>query len=106
MTAAEEVGPLSMRGVVMGEQCAVHTHRELVPLHVHHVWPSGHGGPDIPDNRVTVCANGHYSIHALLDWWLKTGGDVPWRVRIRYGRKVRALAVRGYESIRARQVAP
>lgn len=95
-----DVGPLSMRGVIMGEMCAVHRHRELVPLHTHHVWPTGRGGPDSPDNRVTVCANGHYSVHALLDLLLKQrSAGVPWPVRRRYGRKVRAMAARGYEAI-------
>lgn len=94
-----EVGPLSTRGVVMGQTCAVHRHRELVPLHVHHVHPSGEGGPDVPGNRVTVCANGHYAIHALLDVYKRQRGDVPWPILRRYGRKVRALALRGYQEI-------
>lgn len=88
------------RGVVMGTDCAVHRHRELVPLHVHHVWPTGEGGPDVEWNKITVCANGHYAIHALLDIFKKQRGDVPWIVLRRYGRKVRQFAKYGYEEIR------
>jgi hypothetical protein len=43
----------------MGRRCAAHNHREDVPLEVHHVWPTGKGGPDVAWNRVTVCANAH-----------------------------------------------
>lgn len=89
---------------VLGRECAAHRHRELVPLHVHHVWPKGRGGPDIDANRVTVCANAHYSIHALLDWHIKTRGVVPWSVRRQYGRKIRALAALGYERILRGQI--
>lgn len=92
------IGPLP-RGVVMGTTCAVHKHRELVPLHVHHIWPEGEGGPNVEWNRVTVCANGHYSIHALIDVYKRQRGDVPWPVLRQYGRKVRELAKHGYEEI-------
>ena len=87
-------------GVQMGTACAVHRHRELVPLHVHHVQPLGLGGADVAANEVTLCANGHYSVHALLDALL--AGPVPWRVRRRYGLRVRALAERGYRAARGR----
>lgn len=87
------------RGVVMGTTCAVHRHRELVPLHVHHIFPQGEGGPDEEWNKITVCANGHYSIHALLDIFKKQRGNVPWIVQRRYGKKVREYAQRGYEEI-------
>lgn len=87
------------RGVVMGETCAVHRHRELVPLHRHHVLPQEFDGPDSSDNMITVCANGHYSIHAMLDLLKKNDGVVPWIVRRRYGRKVRQFAERGYREI-------
>ncbi len=63
------------------------------------MWPSGHGGPDVTANWVTGGANGHYAVHAVLDWMLKTGGVPPWQIRRRYGRKMRAMAEHGYESI-------
>jgi hypothetical protein len=89
------------RTVRMGTDCAVHRHRELVPMNVHHVWPLGDGGPDEPWNEITVCMNGHGSIHALLDLYKKHDGPagVPWSVKRQYGRRVRALAAKGYDAI-------
>lgn len=88
-------------GVQMGTTCAVHRHREMVPMERHHVWPLGHHGPNRPENMVTVCENGHGSIHSYLDLLIKqeAGTPIPWTVRRRYGRKVRALAQLGYERI-------
>lgn len=90
------IGPQTVR---MGADCAVHKHRALVPIHVHHIWPSGFGGPDIASNRVSVCANGHYSIHAYLDLLLKGTGKLHWVTKRRYGKKVRVLAERGHALI-------
>jgi hypothetical protein len=87
----------------MGTVCAVHRHLTLVPLQVHHVHPLGRGGPDVPANRVTVCANAHGSIHALLDLLLKSGGLVPWTIRRRYGVGVRRYAAAGLAAILAHQ---
>lgn len=83
----------------MGRTCAVHVHRSIVPLEVHHVWPLGEGGPDIASNRVTVCSNGHSAIHDLLSKMLK--GRAPWSVRLHYGWRIRRLAKRGYDEIMA-----
>lgn len=80
----------------MGVICACHHHRELVPLEVHHVWPRGMGGPDIPANKVTICSNAHGSIHDYLSRLVKGNGKVPWQIARHYGRKVRAYALRGY----------
>lgn len=85
-----------MRGVRMGTGCAVHRHRELVPLNVHHIHPLGLGGRDVPANRVTLCANAHYSVHALLDLMLDAAGPVPWPVRRRYAWRVRQIAAAGH----------
>lgn len=79
----------------MGVDCACHHHREWVPLEIHHVWPKGDGGPDVPTNKVTICENAHGAIHSLLDHMRK--GPVPWIIRRRYGRKVRAFAQLGYD---------
>jgi len=87
------------QGVVMNMGCEVHKHRELVPIERHHVWPLGQGGPNVEANKVTVCANGHYSIHALLDLLLKGRGKVPWTTRRQYGRGVRKYAQLGYDRI-------
>lgn len=85
-------------GVRMGDkECAVHRHRELVPIETHHVWPLGMGGPDESWNKVTVCENGHGSIHAYLNLLIKHK-TLDWSVRRRYGRKVRALAQKGHDA--------
>jgi hypothetical protein len=92
----------------MGRTCAVHNHREDVPLERHHVWPLGHLGPDVPANIVTLCANAHGSVHSLLDQARKVGGvdKVPWLVRRRYGRRVRRVAEAGYQAITTGVVVP
>lgn len=84
---------------VMGFQCAVHRHRDLVPIERHHVWPLGEGGPDTKDNIVVVCSNGHELIHHYIRELLKHKGSPPWEVSIRYGRKVRILGKLGYNRI-------
>lgn len=100
MSAGHAHAPYAMP---MGTTCAVHRHRELVPIERHHVWPLGEGGPDAPTNRIVVCANGHYSIHALLDLLLKNRGQLPWTVRRQYGPRVRQYARAGYEQITAHE---
>jgi hypothetical protein len=96
---------LPPKTVRMGRvECVAHRHRELVPIEQHHVWPLGRGGPDVPANIVMVCENAHGSIHSLLDLLLKSSGSVPWTTRRRYGRKVRELAVKGFEAIRSGKV--
>jgi hypothetical protein len=66
---------------------------------IHHVWPLGAGGPNIHDNKVTVCATGHNSIHDLLNQWLKAKGDPGWDVQRHYTHWERHLAKLGYERI-------
>lgn len=91
--------------MAMGRTCWCHTHRDDVPLEVHHIWPLGSGGPDIKANRVTVCSNAHSATHDLLAKMLKAGtSSLPWYVRIRYGSKVRRLAAAGFAAIQARVV--
>jgi HNH endonuclease len=90
----------------MGLDCAAHRHRELVPLERHHVWPKGEGGPDTPDNLVTLCSNAHSAAHDLLSKMLRTEGPVPWSIRRNYGRKVRAVADEGYRAIQRAQNSP
>lgn len=89
-------GPLSMP---MGTDCAVHKHRETVPMEKHHIWPIGMGGLDVPENRVVVCANGHYSIHEYMRQLILKGGEsgIPWTQRRLFGKKVRKFAVDGWE---------
>lgn len=86
-------------GVQMGLPCAVHVHDSLVPIEHHHVWPLGDGGPNVKENKIITCANGHYSIHAYLDLLAKNDGDVPWLLRRLFGPKVRHWAEWGYQQI-------
>lgn len=85
----------------MGTQCAAHTHREMVPHEVHHVWPKGDGGPNIEANRVLLCSNAHGSVHALIDLHREFAGEgrVPYVLRRQFGRKVQALADLGWSRI-------
>lgn len=90
---------------LMGTTCWAHTHREMVPMEDHHIWPLGEGGPNVKPNKVRICANAHSATHDLLAKMLKAGsGSVPWPVRRRYGRKVRRLAAAGYQAILTRTI--
>jgi hypothetical protein len=89
----------------MGSNCWAHKHRELVPIEVHHVWPLGAGGPNVRENKVSVCSNAHSSCHDLLLKMLNAHTTaLPWLVRRRYGRKVRRLAEAGYQAIQTKTV--
>lgn len=84
---------------MIGETCAVHKHRSAVFTEQHHVWPKGNGGPDIASNRIPVCADGHYMIHAYIRLLHAGGGKVPFLTKRRFGPKVRAYAKAGYDQI-------
>ena len=45
-----------------GTQCG-----ETKYLHHHHVVPLSHGGPDIPQNMITLCSGHHRFIHEIID---------------------------------------
>jgi hypothetical protein len=49
--------------------CEVHGYHwpPVLGTVVHHIWPRGMLGPDVPENRVEVCSTGHLSIHRCLD---------------------------------------
>lgn len=85
-------------GVRMGTECAVHTHRGIVPQEIHHIWPLGLGGPNTPDNKIQVCANGHYAIHSLLDLYLKAGTTGLKPHPTGYGTMIKRYARRGFEA--------
>lgn len=78
-------------------ECTVHKHREGVPIEVHHVWPKGMGGPNVPGNRVPLCSNGHGQVHEYLAVLVKGEGKAPWLVKLKYGYKVRRVAALGYD---------
>lgn len=78
-----------------GTNCAAHKHTHLVPIEVHHIWPTGYHGPDTPENKVPICANAHSDIHYLMNALLR-GRKVNKR---EYGPRVRELAQRGYDEV-------
>lgn len=96
---AAEPAPQILR---TGQPCEVHNSH--VPTshvnEVHHIWPRGRGGPNVAENRVTVCATGHNNIHQLLNEMLATNGNVPYSVQRMYAFKERELARLGYERIK------
>ena len=98
-------GPLTGKyGVRMGTKCAVHAHDAWVPLNDHHIWPLGDGGPDTAENKITVCANAHYSIHAVMDHIERRhrfGFAPEWEFMRRFSPAVRDLARQGWEQIQA-----
>ena len=81
--------------------CMVHkTHTPASHIaEIHHIWPRGDGGPDIPANKIVVCATGHNSVHDLLNKWRKASGEPPWSVRQHYTARERELAKLGWERI-------
>ena len=81
--------------------CAVHfTHQPTSHINeIHHLWPLGHGGPNVPENKIVVCATGHNSIHDLLAKWLAAAGDPGWDVSRHYTTGERAAAKLGYDRI-------
>ena len=83
-----------VRRMPMGTGCAVHRHREWVPIERHHVWPLGMGGPDVESNKVSVCANAHYAIHEVIARLIRNNGGLP--DERHFGPKVRALGVKGW----------
>lgn len=90
---------------MMGRDCWAHRHRDDVPLEDHHVWPVGNGGPNVRTNKVRICSNAHSATHDLLTKMLAAGTtSVPWKLRRRYGRKVRRLAAAGYKAIHLRVI--
>jgi hypothetical protein len=85
-----------IRGVRMGTTCALHAHREWVPMEDHHVWPKGMGGPDIAANKIRVCANAHYTIHAYFDLLIRYGEQVPADQRKHFSPGARHWATTGW----------
>lgn len=99
MADDSQVEPLRAR--TTQAPCEVHTtHQPRSHINEeHHVWPSGAGGPNIPANKVVVCATGHNNIHDLLSKWLKAKGNPGWAVERHYTLGERKLAELGYNRI-------
>jgi hypothetical protein len=88
--------------------CAVHRYHTPTSHinEVHHIWPVGDGGPDIPANKVTICATGHNSVHHLLDAYRRAGGDPGWPQRRQYTPGERQLADLGWRRLSAQSMEP
>lgn len=84
------------------DACQVHADHapQVWDVEVHHVWPLGMGGPDVPANTVPVCPTGHTNVHALLRLAFRHGGvdAVPWDVRRRFHFAERRLARMGHRA--------
>lgn len=81
--------------------CEVHTvHKPSSHInHEHHVWPRGHGGPNVAENLIVVCPTGHYNIHRLLEELLTARGEVPYSVLRQFAHDERKYAQLGYDRI-------
>lgn len=81
------------------QPCQVH--KKHIPEshlnHVHHVWPRGDGGPDIPENKIVACPTGHYNIHDLLSHYKIFMGAVPYTVLRTYSVEERKYAKLGFD---------
>jgi hypothetical protein len=78
--------------------CLVHTnHTPQSHINeVHHIWPLGMKGPDIPANRIVICATGHNNVHDLLSSLVRNNGFLAGDTLRRYGKADRRLAMMGY----------
>lgn len=63
---------------------------------MHHVFPLGHGGPNVPENRVVLCPTAHANVHVLLSYMLRHVGDPP---EGRVNTFTELIARRGYDQI-------
>lgn len=83
--------------------CTVHLEHRPQVNHpeVHHIWPVGMGGPDVPENRRAICPTGHTNVHDLLRAALKAQGvdSLPWAYRRRFHTQERALARLGWQCV-------
>ncbi len=84
--------------------CFVHRHKDPQPVDKHHVWPLSEGGPDVKDNLVALCPNGHRRVHEYLRLLKKHDGKVPWLKRKLFGHRVRYVGQTGYEALKAAQI--
>lgn len=81
-------------------ECQAHLSHCPEPLNfaTHHILPLSWGGPDIPSNKVRVCATGHENIHTVLNWMVHAGGTaIPYEYRRRVGTATWAYAVTAWE---------
>lgn len=68
-------------------------------IDVHHIWPLGVGGPNLPANRIAACGGCHEAIHKLLREYDRVQGLPAWSVRRRFPRGVQRVAALGWDRI-------
>jgi hypothetical protein len=80
--------------------CSLHAYHspEVVSFDVHHIWPQGEGGPDVPSNRAIVCPTGHRNVHTLIRLMLLYGPE-PINENA-WGKTTWAMALAGYGKIK------
>jgi len=78
--------------------CVLHKqHGSAEPLaeEVHHIWPRAMGGPDIKENRVSICPTGHTNVHRLIHLLLH---DLPLPTGHRHEQTMARLGVGHWEA--------
>ncbi len=87
--------------------CQVHTGKHIPHPHInhrHHVWPLADGGPDVEENIVIVCPNGHANSHALLDLFRLHRGAPPYTELRTFAFGERDVAALGWKRLTRRQM--
>jgi hypothetical protein len=74
---------------------------KVVVFHQHHVWPTGAGGPDTPENLLLLCPTGHATVHKLLAQYEKYGGPPPWDVLRHANAYLRGVAETGWNLVQS-----
>jgi hypothetical protein len=77
--------------------CVASHSPQPVDVEIHHVLPTGWGGPDTADNRIPLCPTAHSSVHWLLAAYRRHEGTPPWEIRRRLGPYLRGVAAEGWE---------
>lgn len=88
------------------QPCEVHNqHKPNSHInHVHHIWPKGEGGPDIPENKVVICPTGHWNVHDLLQHYKMLMGNVPYEIIRRYTTEERKYAELGWKRMSRKEM--
>ncbi len=82
-----------------GVPCDCVTNHVPVVVHTeqHHIHPLGMGGPDTPDNIISVCPSTHDATHRLLRLTgYRYDGNPPWWVVREFPYAARRLAADGW----------
>lgn len=64
-------------------------------LHVHHIWPIGEGGQDVPGNTVVLCPTTHSNVHKLWRLYERRGGKPSWDELKKYSEFTRYVVEKG-----------